>query len=549
MADTPPPLPTKTSRLMTPTKVSPTKERPASSKKGGAAPVKEFKDIMDGLKSIYQTKIKPLEQAYSFDQFHSPFLTNADIGAKPMVLLVGQYSVGKSTFVKYILEKEYPGCHIGPEPTTDRFVAIMNGEERVIPGNAAAVSTELPFTALTRFGASFLSKFQVSSLSTPVLEDVVIIDTPGILSGEKQRLQRGYDFTAVIEWFAERADMILLLFDAHKLDISDEFKRAIGALRGHDEKIRVVLNKADMVSGQQLLRVYGAMMWSLGKVVQTPEVMRVYIGSFWDNPPQHKDCEMLLKAEQQDLLNDLSTLPRNAAVRKINEIVKRTRMAKVHALIVSHCREQMPAMFGQSKKQTELINNLEGEFEKIARQHQLVRGDFPDPNRFKEKLAMFKIEKFPKLDKKMLALVDEALGIDLPKLLSDFPQTQAIVPTIMQNPFENLDSPAEGVQSKPTPEELWKWDAIDRKTYIEKFKGVAGADGKVSGSAAKPVLEATGLDQATLAKIWKLSDWTKDGYLDADEFVVAMWICEVRKRDWAPLPDTLPEALLPHRKI
>ena len=67
----------------------------------------------------------------------------------------------------------------------------------------------------------------------------------------------------------------------------------------------------------------------------------------------------------------------------------------------------MPAMFGQSKKQSELINNLEGEFEKIARQHQLVRGDFPDPNRFKEKLAMFKIEKFPKLDKKMLALVDE----------------------------------------------------------------------------------------------------------------------------------------------
>lgn len=217
-------------------------------------------------------------------------------------MLIGQYSVGKTTFIRYLLGRDFPGQRIGPEPTTDRFTAVMDGtEDRIIPGNALAVSADQPFRGLERFGVAFLNRFEGAQLSSQVLRNITLIDTPGVLSGEKQRVARyvtismscgfnfvknalqcgvkcfctsyllryvyvvhvcmslsvseqnrrtkyfasqlppvcrGYDFNVVCGWFAGRADLILLLFDAHKLDISDEFKSVIESLKGNDDKIR-----------------------------------------------------------------------------------------------------------------------------------------------------------------------------------------------------------------------------------------------------------------------------------------------------------------------
>lgn len=91
----------------------------------------------------------------------------------------------------------------------------------------------------------------------------------------------------------------------------------------------MVLNKADQVDTQQLMRVYGALMWSLGKVINTPEVLRVYIGSFWAQPLQNTDNRRLFEAEAQDLFRDIQSLPQKAAVRKLNDLIKRARLAKV----------------------------------------------------------------------------------------------------------------------------------------------------------------------------------------------------------------------------
>lgn len=384
-----------------------------------------FMSVVEGLRRIYKKKILPLEEYYMFHDFHSPPLEDADFDSKPMILLVGQYSTGKTTFIRYLLEKDFPGIRIGPEPTTDRFIAVMHadeGQEGVVPGNALVVDPKKQFRPLAKFGNAFLNRFQVSQVTSPVLESISIIDTPGILSGEKQRVDRGYDFTGVLEWFAERVDRIILLFDAHKLDISDEFRRSIEALRGHDDKIRIVLNKADMIEQQQLMRVYGALMWSLGKVLQTPEVARVYIGSFWDQGLCHDANRKLFEAEEQDLFNDISSLPRNAALRKLNDLIKRARLAKVHAYIISALRKDMPTVFGKEGKKKDLIKNLNQIYLDIEREYQIPRGDFPDLKEMQDKLANYDFTKFHPLKKPLLDAVDTVLAQDIARLVAKIPQ-------------------------------------------------------------------------------------------------------------------------------
>lgn len=59
----------------------------------------------------------------------------------------------------YLLEQDFPGMRIGPEPTTDSFIAVMHGgTEGVVPGNALVVDPKKPFRKLNAFGNAFLNR-------------------------------------------------------------------------------------------------------------------------------------------------------------------------------------------------------------------------------------------------------------------------------------------------------------------------------------------------------------------------------------------------------
>lgn len=511
---------------------------------------------VDGLRDMYKHTILPLEEQYRFHDFHSPPLEDADFLAKPMILLVGQYSTGKTSFIRYLLEKDFPGIRVGPEPTTDRFIAVMHGEQdSVIPGNALVVDPKRQFRALSKFGNAFLNRFQCSQTNNSVVESLTIVDTPGILSGEKQRTDRGYDFVGVLEWFAERADRIILLFDAHKLDISDEFQRSIEALKGNDDKIRIVLNKADMVDHQQLMRVYGALMWSLGKVLNTPEVARVYLGSFWDKPLQFDINRRLFEAEEIDLFSDIQSLPRNAALRKLNDLIKRARLAMVHAYIISTLRRDMPAMFGKENKKAQLIQNIHEVYKEIERTHHISPGDFPPMGRMKECLKEQDFTKFHALKPKMIEKVEHMLSNDMTKLMQMLPAEEASTSSdkmvrggafvgTEQGPF----GAGYGEGADYGAGEIEEWVVQENKDKFDKlFFEMGPSDGKVSGAKAKKQMVLSKLPNTVLGRIWKLADVDRDGMLDQDEFALCQHLMQV-KLDGHELPANLPPHLIPPSK-
>jgi len=528
--------------------------------------------VSSRLKAIYRKSVLPLEKRFRYDYFYeSPILKDVEFDSKPQVLLIGQYSVGKTSFIRYMLGRDFPGQRIGPEPTTDRFTVLLNGpEERTIPGNALSVHPDLPFRGLERFGVSFLSKFEGSQLPSSILKSITLIDTPGILSGEKQRTNRGYNFTKVVSWFAERADLIILLFDAHKLDISDELKGAIDSLKGHEDKIRCILNKADQINRQQLMRVYGALLWSLGKTMTSPEVARVYVGSFWQEPLQNSDNAELFEKEEKDLMKDLAFLPRQSAVRKINELVKRIRKVKTLAYIIGYLKIQMPNLIGKEKKQQKLINDMANVFRVILKKCNLSPGDFPEISIFTQKLKDVKFSEFSALKQDQVDSLEKCLTFDIPKLMEELPSEKDTPETLRLKMGSHLGNP--NSRNVPVPLRVCKfgkktndnasnpfgfgtdnedhyWALQDSAERLHSnFEALGPEGGFLPPHIARDMLLKTGLQKEQLRQIWNLSDIDRDGFLDYQEYVVAKFLCESVIQSGRKIPKELPSSVVPPSK-
>lgn len=223
--------------------------------------------------------LTPAAQRYGYSDM--PLETN--VKWRPMVLVIGNYSSGKSSLIN-----EFLGAKIqdtGQAPTDDSFTVLTYDDSvpetegiRVVEqrdGKALLNDPEYPFSTLRKHGQRFAAHFQLKKINSPFLKNLAIIDTPGMLDSISER-DRGYDYQEVLGDLAQKAGLVLVLFDAHKAGtVREAYKSIRETLTAHtfEDRIIFVLNRIDECSTfNDLLRVYGTLCWNLSQITGRKDI-------------------------------------------------------------------------------------------------------------------------------------------------------------------------------------------------------------------------------------------------------------------------------------
>ena len=119
-------------------------------------------------------------------------------------------------------------------------------------------------------------------------------------------------------------------------------------------------------------------------------------------------------SKQKEMSSWSTCVGRYAAMRKLNDFIKRARQAKIHAYIIANLKDDMPKLFGKGRKKKELIKNLPALLKKIQvsntstvrkqliwiwqkyqEDHLVANSDLPELSKLQEKLNQADFQKFP----------------------------------------------------------------------------------------------------------------------------------------------------------
>ena len=268
------------------------------------------RDILD----LIAQDLSPLSSQYGYSDYNLQDF----VQWKPLVLVIGNYSAGKSTFINELLGIEVQ--RTGQAPTDDNFTVLTylgddkqknqdsqpkNGGDQnqhqdqdrdlynydsgddlkdpeviELDGRTLLGDPSLPFKRLKSQGERFLSHFSVKQVKSSVLRNIAIIDTPGMLDSVSEN-DRGYKYHEVLNELATLSDLVLLLFDAHKagtvresyISLRDTLPKSV-----REDRVLFVLNRVDECQNiDDLIKVYGSLCWNLSQMTGRKDIPRIYL--------------------------------------------------------------------------------------------------------------------------------------------------------------------------------------------------------------------------------------------------------------------------------
>ncbi|XP_011501481.1 PREDICTED: sarcalumenin [Ceratosolen solmsi marchali] len=389
--------------------------------------------VLRDLKRLYDNAIKPLETLYKYRDLSNRHFGDPEIFSKPLVLFMGPWSGGKSSIINYLLDIEYKPISLrtGAEPSPAYFNILMHGEEEEIL-DGTQLAADWTFSGLQKFGQGLLDRLRGVKLNNKLLEKVNIVEIPGILEIRKQ-VQRVFPFNDACQWFIDRADIIFLVYDPSKLDVGPETEAILDQLKGREYQTRMILNKADQVKPEELMRVQGALIWNISPLMSSAEPPIMYSASLWSIPYEAGAPTRLLYAQERAFLRDLRSAIDKRVEHKIASARRFAVRVRNHAKMVDcylTTYYNQKSFFAKKKDISDQIIENPQDYHIYAGLSTLTnisRYDLPDPDVYQDFFHLNALYEFPLLSSTCtyfrgcpINRLDVAIAYDLPELVGKY---------------------------------------------------------------------------------------------------------------------------------
>jgi GTP-binding protein EngB required for normal cell division len=303
-----------------------------------------LREVVAEIQRIYGDAVDPVASRFAFERRPGA----GEIKGPPTVLLLGNHSSGKSTFINHLLGEDVQ--RTGLAPTDDSFTVLGHAaREDLRDGEAVTSNPELPYTALRSFGPDLLSHLQMKLRPIAFLEKITLIDSPGMidtpgLAREKDRYGRGYDFAGVVRWFADHADLVLVFFDPDKPGTTGETLEVFtDALRGNEHKVLIVLHKVDQCENvRDFARAYGALCWNLAKVIPRKDLPNIYTTYVQvANAPSAGLPREDFEHAREELIEEVLRAPARRGDNALTQLATHAERLLIHASVASEARRDL----------------------------------------------------------------------------------------------------------------------------------------------------------------------------------------------------------------